>query len=83
MGATCWGMCQAEGTRQRSRVRKAVGLCAHLKRITPSGLNDCQGCRLISTMRSVFSDLCGACQVRALHGVFRKAKERNTPTASV
>ena len=28
----------------------------NLKRMTPSGLNDFQGCRLISTMRSVVSD---------------------------
>ena len=30
---------------------------SYLKMITPSGLNECQGCRLISTMRSVVSDL--------------------------
>lgn len=29
---------------------------AHLNRMTPSGLNDFQGCKLISTIRSVVSD---------------------------
>ena len=29
----------------------------YLNKITPSGWKECQGCKLISTIRSVFSDL--------------------------
>mmetsp|Transcript_15150 Transcript_15150/g.29308 ORF Transcript_15150/g.29308 Transcript_15150/m.29308 type:complete len:210 (-) Transcript_15150:169-798(-) len=34
------------------------GVRISLNKISPSGLNECQGCRVISTIRSVVSDLC-------------------------
>lgn len=35
---------------------RLVGVPRHLNRMTPSGLKDSQGCKLISQMRSVVSD---------------------------
>jgi len=43
----------------------------YLNKITPSGWKECQGCKLISTIRSVFSDLHSSLKVCHAHSMLR------------